>query len=343
MNKLFAEFENENALRNYPFASGCTTKDTKGVQIGTGVLIDAVLYPINPTGNLYLSKIAIDGTVSISDSTKVVMTAKMKHGSSVLEFYDTSSFRRHVGTLIASSTDALAILANTYEPRTFRASETTFAASCVFPVINDGVLSLDINGTGALDGNIPFANSSEDVVRVSTNEAGDKLRFDVLPKPRLVQLDSIQHIYCIVDGKTPFRIQKLSPNTIVLYLDNLDRQDICADAHREDALETKDTCGCDDSSSPCTPDVDPPVDIPEVYQTEVVDIPNSTDGAFYLTVPNMTGYDNPLSITMKDGITIPIRDIEITSDVDADNIDALTNSTTSKGIVIQVPGLAPTT
>ena len=343
MNKLFTEFENENALRNYPFASGCTVKDTKGVQISAGTLVDAVLYPINPTGTLYLSRIDTDGTVSISDSTGIVMTAKMKYGSATLEFYDTSVFRRHVGTIIASSSAALAVLVNTYESRIFRAAETTFAASCMFPIVNDGVLSINVNNSGSIDGEVVFANTKNDTVRVSTNTTGDKLRFDVVPQPRTIQLDSIQHIYCIVDGKTPFRLQKLGSNIINLYLDNLDRQDICSDAHREDALATRDTCDCDSSSSPCTPDIDPPVDIPETYQVEVVDIRHDTDGAFYLAVPNMTGYDNPISITMKDGVTIPIRDIEITSDAYADNIDSLTNSTTSKGIVIQVPGLAPTT
>ena len=43
MNRLFREFENENAMRTYPFASGCFVKDTKGISIGTGVLIDASL------------------------------------------------------------------------------------------------------------------------------------------------------------------------------------------------------------------------------------------------------------------------------------------------------------
>lgn len=343
MNKLFTEFGNENALRSYPFASGCTAKDTKGAQIGTGTLVDAVLYPVNPVGTVYLSKITVDGVVNISDSEKVIMTATMQRGSDVLEFYDTSPFKRHVGTLVASSADALSILVNTYTDRIFRASETAFAASCVFPVVNDGVLSIDVNKLGALDGDVTFANSDSDIVRVSTNANGDKLRFDIIPQQHLSQLSSIQHIYCIVDGKTPFRIQKLAPNTVILYLDNIDRQDICGEAHREDAIETRDTCDCEGSSSPCTPDIDPPVDIPDVYQVEVVDIPHDTDSAFYLAVPNMFGYDNPISITMKDGVVVPKQDIEISSDAGVNNLDALTDSITSKGIVIQVPGLAPTT
>ena len=349
MNKLFTEFENENVLRVYPFASGCTTADTTGSQIGIGVLVDAALYPVNPTGELYLSRIGVDGTISISDDKGVVMTATASNGA-ILEFYDTSSFRRHVGTLVASSADALAVLVNVYHDRVFTAKETRFAASCVFPIVNDGVLSLDIGGLGPADGNVAFANDDNDVVRVATSQNGDKLRFDVIPKPHVAKLSSIQHIFCVVDGRTPFRIQKVDlngdnivnkSNTVVLYLDNIDRQDICGDAHREDALVTRDTCDCGESS-PCTPDIDPPETIPEVYQAEVVDIPNGADSAFFLAVPNMFGYDNPLSITMKDGAAIPSGEVEITENTD-DNLSSLETSSTSKGIVLQVPGMTPTT
>lgn len=344
MSTLFKEFENENALRSYPFASGCQTRDKKGVQIGTGVIIDAALYPINPTGNLYLSGISADGVVSISDSNTVVMTAEAGLTSSVLEFYDTSSFRRHVGTIIASSPEALASLVNIYTDRQFEASETTFASSCVFPIVNDGVISVNVGSQGELDASVKFKNGAKDEVRVSTNLEGNKLRFDALPRPESVGLTSIQHIYCIVDGKTPFRILKLPfggaesglGNTVAVYLDNIDKHDICANTNREDSLEMKDTCDCDD----CKP-IPSPTPIPDVYQVEVVDIPNHADSAFYLAVPNMTGYDNPLSLTMSDGVILPSLDVEVSAD--ADNTKVLTDSLTAKGVILQVPGLAPTT
>lgn len=344
MNRLFTEFENENALRWYPFASGCTAADTHGERIGTGVLVDAALYPVNPVGTLYLSRIGTDGLVSISDSSDVVMTAAVEKGSDTLEFYDMGGLHRHVGTLVASSPDALASLVNVYEDRVFRQGETAFAASCVFPVVNDGVLSLNVGSTGVVDGNVKFANGPSDQVRVSVGD-GSRLRFDVIPQKKAVQLDSIQHIYCVVDGKTPFRIMKLPfgdepsglGNTIAVYLDNIDRQDVCADARRENSLEMRDTCECKDDPGGCEPDVDPPVEIPDVYQTEVVDIPNGADGAFYLAVPNMTGYDNPLSITLSDEAAQP----SVQVDNDGGTAGISITGVTSKGVVIQVPGLEP--
>ena len=341
MNKLFTEFENENSMRSYPFASGCTCIDTKGVSIDPGIFIDAALYPVNPTGDLYLSRIEPGGVVSISDDRSVVMTATSVRGSSRLDFYDTSGLRRHVGTMIASSSDRLAALLNVYTRRIFASSETKFASSCVFPIVNDGVLSIDVGGTGHVDGDASFSNTPFDDIRVSTDATGGTLRFDVIPQVAPVELSSIKHVYCIVDGRTPFRIlklpygtQDLGPgNTVEVYLDGIDKQSICGNAHREDSLEMEDRCDCD--TTPCEPDVDPPEPIPEAYQVEVVDMDNGAENAFYLAVPNMLGYDNPLSITMQDGIAIPKVDMP-----DADDIeDVVMDDITSKAVKLQVPGL----
>lgn len=342
MNKLFTEFENESGLRSYPFASGCTMADAQGERLGVGTLVDAVLYPVNSTGTLYLSRIGTDGTVSVSDSRTVVMTATLESGSAALEFYDLSDMHRHVGTVVASSPEALASLVNVYEDRVFTAEGAAFAASCVFPVVNDGVTSVNVGGTGAQDGTVAFANGEDDKVRVATDAYGEKLRFDVVPQAEGASLTSIQHIYCIVDGRTPFRIEKIPfggaasglGNVVAVYLDNITRQDICGNAHREGSLEERDTCRCDDG---CSPDYDPPVEIPEAYQVEVVDMDNGAQGAFYLAAPNITGYDNPLSVTLEDGTTAPVSDIP--ADENADYAEILSNGVTAKGVLLQVPGL----
>lgn len=348
MNKIFTEFENENSLRSYPFASGCSITDTDGNSIGSGILIDAALYPVNSIGNLYLSSIDTSGTISISDSQKVIMTSVHEPGSDMLEFYDTTELRRHVGTMIASSSEALDVLVNGTKDRKFKQDATLFASACVFAVTNDGVLSIDVDGTGQTDGIVEFTNSSEDEIRVSTN--GSNLRFDIVPLPELHIPTSIQHIYCIVDGKTPFRIQKLQNglfdgdhigsapgNTVVVYLDNIERSDVCSNAHRENTLEMTDTCEC--SSSPEEPEQ---IEIPEFYQEEVVDIPNGCDSAFYLAVPNIGSYDNPLSLTLVNGEIRPKTESQIA--VSLNNTDVGTNiladNITSKGVILQVPGLS---
>ena len=349
MGTILHEFANENELTSYPFASGCRTVDTDGRPIGIGVLVDAALYPVNPNGNLYLSGISATGVVSVSDDSGVVMSATIRRGSSVLEFTDMSPMKRHVGTIVASSAEAMSVLADTDGDRKFKKGATTFASSCVFPVMNGGVLSLDIGGAGAVDGEAAISNGPEDEVRASTSIDGSTLRFDVIPAPRKLVPRSIQHVYCVVDGRTPFRIFKAPfgqdgnpSNTVEVYLDNIDKDAICGNAHRENALEMVDTCGCESGSSSDSPEKR---EIPMTFQCECVDIPNGAHNAFYLAVPNMSGYTNPLSITLTDGAVVPSTTLDAGVDVDALDtevpVENLVDHVTSKGAVLQVPGLSP--
>lgn len=334
MKNLFVEFENENVLRSYPFASSCTFKGK--YSIGTGVFIDAIFYPLNPKGTLYLSEINTDYVVKISDDSGVIMTATYEYGASVLEFYDTSNLRRHVGTMVAASTEALSTVMATYKTQTFSSDETKFASSCVFPIINEGVLSINIDKTTSIDGDVEFINTNDGPVRVSSSD-GNTLRFDVIPAPEIRDIHAIEHIYCIVDGKTPFRITKVpvesgGGNTVLLYLDNIDRDMLCSNTHRENSLEQRDTCAC----TPETPDS--VVSIEYKYQTAVVDIINNTDNAFFLVPENILGEGiNPLSITLSDNGIVPKPEIKEEDLVDG--IDGLTDDIKAKAVNLTVPGL----
>lgn len=349
MEGIFTEFENENTLRRYPFAAGCVEPD-EAAEIPRDVLIDAALYPVNPVGTIYLSEVATDGTLSVSDETGVVMTG-VATGRTV-DLFDTTGLRRHVGTLLASSADALAEWLGRGGTRVYTAEQTAFAASCVFPIVLDGVQALTVGTEGPVAGTLAFANGSSDAVRVSSRLRTDgrqTMRFDVLPRPGVSENDSIKRIICVVDGQTPFRITKLpgnteghADNTILLTLDGVDKGVICTAAHRENAYEMADTCSCEKDPLP-THD-----ELPEAYQLEEVYIPpddanpEGADNAFWLVVANVLGYDNPLSITLEDGAVAPkTEDLKVvvegtTADLaEGEMLDELT----SKGVVLQVPGL----
>lgn len=363
MSTLFREYENENRLRTYPFASGCTTKDTKGVAIGVGVFIDAVIYPVNAAGDLYLSKLTADGVVEISDTTGVIMRGAQD--GSVVELYDNSVLKRHVGTLVGASVDALSSFVQGGKERKFRSEATTFATSAVFQVTNDGVLTVGVEDLIPTSGNVIFENTSDDQVRVSVSKndiGGYDMRFDVIPIVAPFTLTSIRQVYCFVDGRTPFRIEKMPfglmeggiGNTVNIYLDNITRQDICDNAHKEATLEEYDTCETcgkgDESSSesPCDPcesscakkcriEPAPPVEIPEFYQAEYVDIPSEGYNAFFLAVPSLMSYENPLSLTLEDGVVNPKLEVEI--DKDGNNEDVFTDTVSAKGVTLQIPGM----
>ena len=354
MEGIFQEFENENALRSYPFAEGCVPPEDEESLIPADVFVDAALYPVNPTGSLYLSSISEDGVFSISDDTGVIMTGSA-NGSRV-DLYDVSTFTRHVGTLLASSEDFLTEFAERGSARSYELENTAFSSTCVYPVVIDGVTSLDVGETGQATGKVGFTNGSNDEIRVSSTTLDDgrqTLRFDVLPRPVLEANTSIRRIICVVDGRTPFRIWKsdFSYNTVVLTLNGIQKGDVCTAAHRENQYEMADTCDTPKESRY----VD---DIPEAYQLIEVYIPpdpaeggvhrqggveDGAENAFYLVVPNLTGYDNPLSITLKDGEVVPNTDGIKT--VPAGSVAELADgefidSVTSNGVILQVPGLS---
>lgn len=350
MEGIFLEFENENALRSYPFAAGCMLLQSGSDRdVPSGVFVDAVLYPVNPSGTLYLSSISEDGMYSVSDSGGVVMTG-VASGNAV-ELYDVSGFSMHVGTLVAFSEEVLSEFSGRGVLREYSSEETAFASSCIFPVVVDGVSSMSVAGSGKVAGRVEFANKPSDDVRVSIgthNGGGKTLRFDVLPRIVASNDASIKRIICVVDGQTPFRIAKAPGmyNSVILTLDGIDRDAVCSSVHRENAFEMADTCSCE---GPCKPDVPQEEEIPHTYQIAEVFIPpvdgrpDGADNAFYLVVPNLSGYVNPLSITLEDGAVAPkTTDPKVVIDGNSAELaeGELLDSVTSKGVVIQVPGLS---
>lgn len=352
MEGIFKEFENENALRSYPFAAGCEIGVDQDV-IPPGVFVDAAIYPVNPVGTVYLSSVSADGVFSVSDDTGVIMSGSAS--GSTVELYDNSGLSRHVGTLVASSAEALSDFSGRGNERKYGRDVSSFSASCVLPIVIDGVSSIDVGGSGVAVGDVEFSNGPEDEVRVSSGVLEDgrrTLRFDVLPESGR-RLESIRRIICVVDGQTPFRIRRheTSYNTIVLTMTSsededaefcIDKEAVCASAHRENDFEMVDACSCEKVTTERS-------EIPETYQLEEVFIPTTesrpegADCAFYLVVPNLLNYGNPISITLEDGIVSPkVSEPELV--VDGYNAEIaegeMLDDMTSNGIVIQVPGLS---
>lgn len=344
MEGIFQEFENENSLRSYPFASGCVPASDDALGIPPGVFVDAMIYPVNPSGVLYMSEVSADGAVSVSDDTGVVMTG-VAHGRDVV-FTDVSPFSRHVGTLSAASEEALSRFLGRGVDRSYSAENAAFAASCVFPVVVDGVVSVSVGDAGEATGKVAFSNGPDDEVRASSARLPDgrrTLRFDVLSRPQVQEADYIRKIICVADGQTPFRIGKLAYNVILVTLPGLDRDAVCSAAHREDTFEMSDTCGCGDGG------VKRMKQLPEYYWLEEVSIPpdagrpDGADNAFYLVSSNVPGYVNPISITLEDGEVSPNTEgVEVVSDGGVMRLEdgALTDKVSSKSVVIQIPGLS---
>lgn len=348
MEGFYKEFENENGLRSYPFAAGCVPPASEELEIPDGVFVDASLYPVNLSGTVYLSGISEDGVFSVSDDNGVIMTG-VRSGQFV-EFVDASGISRASGVLVASSADALESFALKGYERKYRPENTAFAASCVFPVPVVGVESISIGGSRPASEDVSFENGQEDEVRVSSGELEDgrrTLRFDVLPKPGSSDAGSIKRIICVVDGKTPFRIAKLSYNVVMLTLDGIDREAVCSVAGGGGGFEMRDTCGSRKGGTSSGE----PAEAYEMLEVYIPPDPNGLEGgladgaenAFFIVTPNLVGYSNPISVTIEEGSVSPNTE-GVSVDVDGISADIaegeMSDSVTSKSVVIQVPGLS---
>ena len=126
---------------------------------------------------------------------------------------------------------------------------------------------------------------------------------------------------------------------------------VCASVRRENHFEMADTCKCEKDPLPDEESLPEHYHLEEVFIPPDEDdgrpeggIPEGADNAFYIVVPNVMGEGrNPLSITLEDGAVSPrTEDLKVV--VQGDSADLaegeMLDEMTSKGVVIQVPGLS---
>lgn len=358
MSFINPEFENVNSQRGYPFAEGCSQTSEEGMQIGAGAIIDAMLYPVSPSGCLWLSGISGDGVLSVSDDTGVIMQGECEGDRA--EMHDMTPLGRHCGTILASSEEAMRAFAFSGMASTFRKEASLFSSSCVCPIPSSGVTSVTL-GVSREEGNdirfggdFSFSNGPSDEVRVSVYSSGGEpsIVFDVIPSVAAESYRPIKEIYCVADGSTPFRIIPYgfsgAPYTdgfdsVCVYLDGIDRESVCSAAHREQGFETADACGCEGCSGSQSSSSGSGSSEPAVFQCVAVRM--SADpgtSSFSLVAPDFTGYSNPVSVSISEGKVLPKSGgLEYTvENMSATAGTGITDDSVSDNAVsIQVPGI----
>lgn len=167
------EWRNFNRNRDYPFSAGVSRVPDTGIQIPEDAFIDAVFYPINLSGVLYLSRIdRAEGILEISDDESVKGTGQIGTTDTVY-FVDDQS--RPVGTIVLGpGFDNLSSV-------TISAVEATrFSAGCVFPQNQVGVRALKLPDGTLVTGDITIAG--EDGIEVVTTVEDGKtvIRFQAV-------------------------------------------------------------------------------------------------------------------------------------------------------------------
>jgi hypothetical protein len=157
--RISPEWRNSNSQRKYPFSADASMMPDTGIQIREDAFIDAVFYPINLAGVLYLSAVNRDaGTMEVSDDSGVRGTGAIGP-SDVVQFLD--DYGRPVGTIVTGP--GFLDLSATVRAS---AAATTFAAACVFPQNQVGLRGLLLPDGTLVTGDITLAG--EDGIRVDT-------------------------------------------------------------------------------------------------------------------------------------------------------------------------------
>jgi hypothetical protein len=181
---VFPQYRNELGTTNYPFAAAANLTSQDGFTIAQGTILDASLYPIGVSQQLYISlvKVASDLiTFSFSDAeTPNLATASFPTASppALLDVFD--ALGRPAGILV-SEPNLLAAF-STWAPGShkFLLGTTEFVASCVIPTPQTGLRAVVAPDGTLLTGDVWLVGQNGVVVRQDTDGA---IRFDAVGEP----------------------------------------------------------------------------------------------------------------------------------------------------------------
>ena len=173
---VYQEWQDTNRDINFPFMENTSLVGENDIELPKDAIVDAIFYPIDLEGFLYLSSIdPTTNTMVVSDSTtgQVKGTSTATFGSGVHYFYD--QFERHVGTIVTGP--GISELATSF---TFAVGSAVFSAAVVLPQNQPGVRGVRLPDGTVLTGEITFVG--RDGVQLTTNN-DSTLRVDVVGAP----------------------------------------------------------------------------------------------------------------------------------------------------------------
>jgi len=178
---IYQEWRDSNEDRNYPFAENTSLVTTEGLTLPANALIDAMLYPINLVGDLYVAKIdAAANLIELRDTadSSIKGSSSVPFTDELLPFYD--SFGRHVGTLVAGA--ALSSLSGVY---TYSATMAVLSSTVVAPQNQPGLRGLQLDSGELLTGEVTLVGRHGVLL---TTAADGTIRIDVVGTPGNPQL-----------------------------------------------------------------------------------------------------------------------------------------------------------
>jgi hypothetical protein len=196
------EWRNINGERDYPFSDGVTLAPVEGIQIPQDAFLDAVFYPINLEGELYLSSIdRMVNEMQVSDASGVRGTGEL--GTEVVTFFD--DYGRPLGTLVLGPgfEELSATMLASVEA-------TRFAAACVFPQNQVGVRAFLLPDGTLVTGDVTFAG--EGGIRIDTYVENGNL----VMRPMAVGVQSTDDCVDLPPPVQCLKVKQLSGSTLTV-------------------------------------------------------------------------------------------------------------------------------
>lgn len=286
----YAEHENLNSYRNYPFSETSDTKDKDGAELAADVFVDAMVYPVvpEPTG-VRLTELRSDtGEVFMECGSGDTLSGSWSDGS--VELYD--GMGRHSGTLVCGP--GWEREATTGRRRTFENLWLSAAVCC--PVVHDGVIGMtDEDGSWRTSRkNLVMSGDGLITPVLTDTDHGPELRFDAQYAPNMRPRSVINQVVVAVCGRTVFDVAQVDDGTVEVYATDLDREDICWQAHKEDAVSVV-VDACAEQEECPTPLVTSKAGVVPLCPTDV--------GNVILAADDGVNYKNPIKISVVDGET----------------------------------------
>lgn len=307
------EFENENSYRNYPFAGTAEIRSDDGVEFPSDVFVDALLYPVNPSGRMKLDEfVPSENRFSFSDENN----ENRVDGVIVGNRGDLTQDGRPAGTVVFGS----GLKREVGSGRKWSFSNLWVSSRCVVPVPGPVVFDIEFEGQNVKTvGGFVTVRGEKRLKAIGGSKTIDgveyqTMRFDFKQKSTREETDKDDKLYIksIVIVRKPGSMLDFtggglySPGSIPvtccahLFLRGLSREDICFQANREEAVsKVFDTCVGGDSD---IPDICPVVeDDPETRDK----VRSVYDMHVFLTTGDYIGWRNALKITPINGSIEP--------------------------------------
>lgn len=329
----YTERENEGSLRNYPFAESCSMADENGAPLATDVFVDAVLHPIVSeckAVELRSIEFSAGGKVVLSCGD-IELSGIAGEDDSAMDLYD--SHGRRAGTIVLG--EGWRREHGTMRDRTFSGIRFCPAVTC--PVVYggvEGIVAPDGSETSRM--NVVFSGDSCLTPVLEENAYGPVLSFDAIYDPNKSDSEgAVRKIIFAAVGKTIFSISADGPSDVLLVTPELDREDVCWQAHQEDSVSTVvDTC----QSKPHCPTTDIPI------RSEEIGVCPSDVGSINIVADDVLGLKNAVKVGTVAGVTVvPTPDnrsgLTIEETMDVGSMLQSRPEVVGNGVEISIPGL----